>query len=175
MLPINCWLISLIDIKCIYTASFMYKNYKRKSELFRFLICRWISRWYIAGWPAKPSPSTTNFKISDFTQDQVLSSTMPSFVCRNPLQNYWPYCHQVQNRCKSTSDDKRFKIQNKEVTAFKSIAAYNLLISVHRKCACLSSDSRHYVVRVLGLITHWLKKITAYIYRVVINTIHESL
>lgn len=136
-----------------------------KSELFRFLICRWISRWYIAGWPAKPSPSTTNFKISDFTQDQVLNSTMPSFVCRNPLQNYWPYCHQVQNRCKSTSDDKKFKTRRSQLL--------NLWLpnSVHRKCACLSSDSRYYVVRVLGLVTHWLKKITAYIYRVVINTL----
>lgn len=37
MLPIDCWLISLNDIKCIYTASFMYKNYKRNLNYSDFL------------------------------------------------------------------------------------------------------------------------------------------
>lgn len=37
MLFIDCWLISLNDIKCIYIVFFMYKNYKRNLNYLDFL------------------------------------------------------------------------------------------------------------------------------------------
>lgn len=98
-------------IFCVYKLQKLHLH-KRNSELFRILICRWISRCYIASWPAKPSPSTTNFKFSDFTQDQVVSSTMPSFVCRKPLQNIEVTvirCRTGENRPPMTKDSQTSK------------------------------------------------------------------
>lgn len=76
MLPINCWLISLNDIKQRYTASFVYKNYKNSictKEILNYSEFLFVDGFHDVIKPADqqshPLPQqTSNFLISHKTK-----------------------------------------------------------------------------------------------------------
>lgn len=76
MLLINCWLISLNDIKQIYTASFVYKNYKNSictKEILNYSEFLFVDGFHDVIKPADqqshPLPQqTSNFLISHKTK-----------------------------------------------------------------------------------------------------------